>query len=642
MSTQSLLTTARNMVEGLRVTFAVVLAVAVLAGVATVSPAHAEEQRRITLNAPWPNEEISGTTEIMFSVYDVGGPVLAGATVSVGGVSASQPIDAEWCQIGCAISSTLDVGDLPDGPVTIRVVLKLVDGSEESAEFPTLVRNGPAVYLGYSLEAGLVAADQVADVRVNVVATDGATIAAVRWTDRRGRVDFAPFEDPTDLSQPNWRALVPVADLAEGPFTGAIVATDSKGRENVAVAATVIVLRTIELEPVSPWRATVDDLALQQLDLRYAYPASVKDAYPVSAVVRVDGVAVAWDRQLERRDTADADNAGIARLETTYRLPGGLHEVAVEITDNRELKRTLHYSVTVGPTVTGTWTRGADGSAMSGELHRLTARVVTSSVEVLDCRILTDERRNLPALCTRQADGSWIADAQFQLSALGAHQVQLQVTPSRGQAFLLPTTVTVLPRVTARVTEAPAIADRRFTLVGEVSSNGPDFPGVVVDLQTRASTSAAWKTVATGTSGATVSGVGSIVRIPVTLARSADVRLVPRAKPGVWGSAAGPVKYVKVGSTLTATSKPSSIKKGKSFTVRGSTRPADAGAFVSLQRYRSSDKKWVAVVSGKTTTGGALALTFRPSATATYRLTRAVSTTASASTSTTFTIKVTR
>lgn len=642
MSNRSVPTRVKAVVRWVRITVAAATAVALATVAGPVLPAHAESQRQITLNAPWANAEISGTTEIIFSVSDVGGPVLAGATVSIGGVSASQSVDPNWCQIACAISSILDVGDMPDGPATIEVVLTLVDGTQESAKFSTVVRNGPSVTPIYPLEGGLVAADQVADVRVFVEAQDEATIKAVRWTDRRGRIDFAPFDDPKDLSRPNWQALVPAGDLPEGPFTGAIVATDSEGRESVAVSATFVVIRSIQLEPVIPWREAVDDLALQQLDLRYRYSAAVKDAYPVSAVVRVDGVEATRDPLLERRDISNSDNAGIARLETSYRLPEGSHDVVVEVTDNRGLKRALSYSVAVGPTVTARWTRGAGGSVTSGELHRLTARVVVSSVKVLDCRILTDERRNLPALCTRQADGTWVADAQFLLTALGSHEVQLQVTPSRGEPFLLPTTVTVLPRVTAAVTEASAVAGRRFTLVGEVRSNGPDLGGVVVDLQTRTSANSVWKTVATGTSGATVSGVGSIVKIPVTLARSADVRLVPRPKSGAWGSVPGHAKYVKVGSTLTVTSKPASVKKGRSVTVRGSTRPSDAGALVSLDRYRSSDKKWITVASGRTTSGGVAALRFKPSATATYRLTRAASTTAWGSTSASFSVKVKR
>ena len=466
---------------------------------------------------------------------------------------------------------------------------------------------------------------------------DGAEIASTTWRDRRGQIVFAPFHDPSDLSGANWRGTIPTADLPEGPFTGSVSAMDNGGRESEPVATTFTVIRTVSLSPTRPWGSTVDDLAFQQFELRYAYADAVRNAYPVQVAILVDDSRMATDRNLDRADVNANNNSGIASVETNYRLPAGSHRVSIEVTDNRGLVRALSYDVSIGATVTGSWTGGAGADLVSGDTQHLTATVRTSGVDLLDCRVLTDERKNLPVSCTRGRDGLWTADTRVPLSAEGPRTVQLQFTPSRGSIATLDTTVTVIPRATPIITSASATAGRRYTMTGDILSTGPDLVGAVVELQTRANARGSWVQVATASSGK-----GGALSFSLTSNRSADYRLVPHPKPGVFGGGPGPIRFVKVVSTVSTTSKTGSVRAGKSATVRAATKPSDAGAKITLQRYRTSDHKWIALRSTQSASGGKITISYKPTTTAKYRLARSTSSAAGGSTSASFTIKVTK
>ena len=515
--------------------------------------------------------------------------------------------------------------------------LDLVDGTQRSADFPVRIRNSPSVSPTYDLAEGLLAADQSARIRVSAAPHDGADIAGVTWQDGRGSVAFAPLNDPSDRSRPNWQAIVDTAQLPEGPHQGTITATDTSGRSSVPVAVSYTVLRTIDLTLRPAVSDTVSDLAVQRFEIDYRYAPTVRRAYPVKVAVLVDGIRRAVDEGLELPDEAATDNAGTATVQTAYRLPPGPHRLAIQVTDNRGLVRTLERDVVVAPSVTAAWTRGSSTTVVSNALHQLGARVrTTSDVDLLDCRVVIDGgQQDRPARCTRQRDGSWAAEAEIQLYLDGPHAVQLQLTPSRGPVATLDTTLTVIPRMTATITEAAAIAGRRYTMVGQLRSTGRQPRDAVVEAQTRQSATGAWATVATSTSGA-----DGRVAFSLVTQRSADFRLLTRSKSKAWGGGPGPVRFVKVRSTVTTTSRPTSARKGKRFVVAAVTRPGDAGVTIYLQRYRPETKTWTYLANRKTTAGGKVSISHSPYVSATYRLLRPASKSVVSGSSSSFTVKV--
>ncbi|MEV7739798.1 hypothetical protein AB0O75_48615 [Streptomyces sp. NPDC088921] len=475
------------------------------------------------------------------------------------------------------------------------------------------------------------------ELSLRATAVGGNGVSRVRYFSSNGSWPAA-----IDLTAPDgdglWTTTLDTSAIKPGLWTEVyVVAYDSDGRAGSPVRADTLVDHGFTITPKLAALLHPDD---GPVNIDYAYPSALNKtfpsnlnyAYPVSTTVSLDGTVRTTTPVTDY--TYAGNPAGFVAGLGDGQLPYGAHTLTFDAVDNRGAHGRVDLPVRVVSTVEPTWTDGFQNFPVAG--HTQTFAATTTAAD----GISRAEHWTLAVDGTTVSSGEYPAQPSgaWKATTPGLHDVTLTIVSQYGDTTTRGLPIRVLAATTTQLTgPGTSTYGSKATYTATVSQTGAKpAPGAKVTFQYKRAGTTTWKTLAT----VTADGTGK-ASFSTTAKYNGSWRAVTAAKNLAWATSTSKTVTSHVKAVLTISNPKTTAVHGKPVSFTAHSSPYVKGTTLRFQA-RQKDGTWVTLTSSTlSSTGSATTkITFSHAGTWTLRVYRPGTTDLTATSSSSWTVKV--